>query len=98
MSKKNYEHNNENVIEWLTNEKVVWITACEMKLKNRLKALYEKDPESFNHWNVNQDGSIYACIPRKWIKVSAPRVLDEGKRRELGERMKELTKIRTERQ
>lgn len=76
----------ENVIEWFTGGSV-GITATEQKLKNRiikLKAQYQDEVEIYE----NKDGSIFAHIPRSWVKINHPRVMTEEQRNEAAERLK----------
>jgi hypothetical protein len=38
-----------------------------------MKKLYEKHSEKFEKFVLNEDGSVYARIPLKWLKITAPR-------------------------
>lgn len=102
MGEKNFDRNNENVIEWINGDMVISVTACEMKLKNRLTALHDNSPEAFKHFEVNADGSIWAVMPRKWLRLNVPvaRELTEEQRREVVERLNkarwEKTQIHTD--
>lgn len=68
------EQNNENMIEFLRTDKTCTISLTSQKYINRVKKLYEKAPEQFEAYKINPDGSLYARIPLKWVKITIPRV------------------------
>ena len=67
------EKNNENAVEFLTGEKTCTVSFTNQKFCNRIKKFYEKHPDRFETYVVNPDGSVYATIPLKWLKISVPK-------------------------
>ena len=92
---KNYETNNENAIEWLTNQSEISITATQPSLKSKLEKLRAAHPESFTHYTKNMDGSLWVTIPRAWLKINPPRSITwtDEQRKENAARL--LQKART---
>lgn len=90
---------NENVIEWLTNQKEAAVTASQRRLVNRLKRLHEKYPDEVIMVN-NSDGSVFAKIPVEWVSIRKPtkRELTEEERREMAEVFKARINLKEERQ
>lgn len=70
---------NENVIEWLKGQKTVAITlTAGSKFANKLIELNKTHDDI--DVRVNPDGSVFAHVPLKWIKISPPRkVSDEAR-------------------
>ena len=60
----------ENVIEFITNSHTVTVTFTSRKHINRIKKLYEEHKDDFKYFVENQDGSVCAKIPLKWIKIN----------------------------
>lgn len=80
---------NENVIEWLKGQQTVAITLTSgSKFANKIVKLSEIHNEI--DVRVNQDGSIFAHVPLKWIKISPPRKVSDEQRKAAGERLKRL--------
>lgn len=68
----------EFVIEWLRGQATATITAPNAsKLKNKVLKLSTEHPEDCIIITENDDGSILAHIPIKYIKVGAPRTVSE---------------------
>lgn len=83
------EKNNENAIEFYTGEKFCTVSLTNQKYCNRIKKLYEKNADEFEWFELNPDGSVYARIPLKWIKI-APRQksnLTDEQKKEIAERL-----------
>lgn len=82
--------NNENVIEWLTNQHTITCTFTQSKWVNKIKSLHKKHPEKVKILAENEDGSIYAKLPIKALKLSIiERNLTDEQREELGEKFKQ---------
>ena len=83
---------NENVIEFLRDQKTATVTFCQKKFINKIKDLADKFPDECRILKENEDGSIVAHIPVKWIKVNnpqrKPRDLSDEEREVLRNRMK----------
>ena len=54
--------------------------------------MQRSDPEDVKIIAMNNDGSIYAHVPRKYVKLRAPRILTEEQRVELIERGKNMSR------
>ena len=82
---------NENVLEWTTNQRKATLTISQQKYKNRIYELKERFPDEVDI-RENNDGSILAHIPTKWIKINPPRKLSEEYKTELAQRAKNTMK------
>ena len=88
--KRNFDTNNENCLEFLSGERYVTVSFTNRKHINRIKKLYEERKEDFKYFVENNDGSVCAKIPLKWIKINAGS--KEG--RTMTEEQKEAARIR----
>lgn len=79
---------NENVIEFLRNQDVATVTFCQPRFVNKVKALAKHYPEEVKITAENEDGSLVAHIPTRWIYLKAPRQLTEEERQALSDRAK----------
>jgi hypothetical protein len=61
---------NENMIEFLTNDKKCTVTFTNRKHINRIKKIHEERRDDFSYFFENEDGSVCAKIPLKWIKIN----------------------------
>lgn len=78
----------ENVIEWERDQERASLTLCQRRTINRIKELAEKYPEECQILAQNKDGSIFAHIPVKWIRINPPKQLSENQRAAIAERMR----------
>lgn len=67
----NFENNNENDICYLTGEHYITVYFSDRKMINRVKKLYEERTDEFKFMKINPDGSVYAKLPKKWLKLNA---------------------------
>lgn len=82
---------NENVIEWLRGSDIAGITApAGSRLKGRVMKLAQTHPDQVEIVKENQDGSIFAHVPVKFIKVSPPRRVSEEQKAAAAERFKRI--------
>lgn len=81
---------NENVIEFLRNQERATITLCQPRFITRIRKLAQEYPEECKIVVENQDGSIMAHIPTKWIKFNPSLQLTEERRKEMAERMRSV--------
>lgn len=90
------EKNNENAIEFYNGDKTCTVSITNQRYCNKLKKLYEAHPKEFERFVINADGSVYARLPLKWLKFSAPSVreVSEEQREMLRERMKQIARDR----
>lgn len=70
----------ENVIEFITGEKMTTITFTNRKHINRIKKIYLDRKDEFEFYHENEDGSIYARLPLKWIRINPGSKPDKPKR------------------
>lgn len=89
------ENCNENCIEWIKGSEFAGVTASEIAFKNQVLELAKKRPEDVKIIAMNNDGSIYAHVPRKYVKLHAPRILTEEQRAELVERGKNMSRSKS---
>lgn len=86
----------ENMIEFISGQRTATITFSNLKHINRIKKLYEDRPGEFKYFHQNEDGSIIAKVPLRWVKVSPPRennrVYTEEERAAIAERLKNSRK------
>lgn len=86
---KDFDNNNENCIEWLTGEHYTVVTFTDRKMINRIKKIYAERCSEFKYLTENNDGSICAKIPKKWIRINPGSVQDPNKpKREMSEERK----------
>ena len=87
-----FSSNNENCVEFLNNQHTITVSFCMQKWINKVKKLKEQYPDDVKILAENEDGSICAKLPIKYLKISAPKRVSEEQRRAASERLK---KIRT---
>lgn len=83
---------NECVIEFVRGDKTASVTAASStRLNGRIKKLAEQFPEEVQILSTNEDGSIFAHIPVRFIKVGAPRKVEmtDEQKAELAERFRQ---------
>lgn len=84
----------EEVIEWIRGESVATITACSSsRLNGKIRKLAQEHEEC-QIIRVNDDGSILAHVPVKWIKVSPPRKVSEEQRQAAADRFRKMRENR----
>lgn len=82
---------NEFVIEWVRGRDWAGVTAPSGSwLKTRVMKLRERYPDEVYVLAENADGSIFAHVPVKYIKISPPRKVSEEQRVAAGERLREM--------
>lgn len=89
------ESMNENIIEFLRNSNTATVSFCQGKYVTKIKKLAERFPNECQIVAENNDGSIVAHIPTKWIKINNPRrEMTEEERRLASERFKNNARSR----
>lgn len=78
----------ENVIEWVKDEERATLTLSQRRTITRIKELAESYPKECQVLAENKDGSVYAHIPVKWIRINPPMNLSEEQREKMAERMR----------
>ena len=86
----NFANNNENCIEFLNNQYRITVSFCMSKWINKVKKLKEEHPDDVKILAENEDGSICARLPIKYLKISAPRKVSDEQRQAASERFKKL--------
>lgn len=86
----------ENAIEFLYGDKEATVTFCSPRYVSKIKKLSKDRPEECKIIAENEDGSVVAHVPIRWVKISPPRKMDmtEEKKEELRERMKKMQEAR----
>ena len=86
------ERNTENVLEFISGTRTATVTFTNQKHINRIKKIYEDRKDEFKYFVENDDGSICAKLPLKWIKISPPkinnRIYTEEEKIKIAERLK----------
>lgn len=86
---KDFDNNNENCIEWLTGEHYTVVTFTDRKMINRIKKIYAERCSEFKYLTENNDDSICAKIPKKWIKCNPGSIPNPDKpKRKMSEEQK----------
>lgn len=95
MIEQNFDHSNENNVEFLTGQRKVTFTFTARKYINRIKKYKESHPDDVD-FVENSDGSICGHVPLKWLKISPPRKVEltDEQKAERSERMKKLAASR----
>ena len=84
------ETNNENCIEWISNQHSITCTLSQLKWVNKVKQLQKKHPDKVKIVAENEDGSIVAKMPIKALKLSIiERELSDEQRQEMSHRLKQ---------
>jgi hypothetical protein len=86
----NFINNSENCIEWLNNQHKITVSFCQEKWINKVKKLKDNYPDDVEIIAVNEDGSICAKLPAKFLKLSPPKKVSEEQRQAASERFKKL--------
>lgn len=91
---RNFE--GENNIEFLRNQETATVCFCQGRYISKIKALKEEYPDLVDICVENEDGSIVAHIPTKWVKISPPKQVDmsEERKEELRNRLAEYRNSR----
>lgn len=63
------EGNKENVIEWLTGQKVITLTLTQERMINRVRRLKKAHPDKVKI-KTNKDGSVLAKLPLSALKLN----------------------------
>ena len=82
----------ENAIEWYNGQDTITITLSQKKLINKIKYLASKFPDEVKIIAENEDGSIYAHIPLKYLKIQRPRELSEEEKEAARKRLEKYRK------
>ena len=84
---------NENCIEFLSGQHHCTVSFTSRKFINKIDKLYEKYTDEFVFYKKNSDGSVYARVPIRWLKLSnikRDREYTDEEREQLKERIKKM--------
>ena len=84
----------ENMIEFISGQHTCTVTFSNKKHINRIKKLYEERGDEFKYYHINEDGSVCAKLPLKWIKVNAGSVPGTRAKREMTDEQKQALRER----
>ena len=83
----------ETTINYIGGDKTFTMFSSEQKWVNKIRNFTEKDSKQYSpdvHITYeNDDGSLMAEIPLKWLKVSPPKKVSEEFKKAAGERMRQ---------
>ena len=82
----------ENAIEWYNGQDTITITLSQKKYINKIKQLANKYPNEVKIIAENENGSICAHIPLRYLKIQRPRELTEEERIEAAKRLEKYRK------
>lgn len=86
---KDFDNNNENCVDFLSGEHFITVSFTDRKMINRTKKLYAERKDEFKYFVENEDGSVCAKIPKRWLKLNPGSVPDPNKpKREISEEQK----------
>lgn len=60
----------ENCIEWINGEKIIHVTLSQKRLISKVEKMAVKHPNLVQILERNSDGSIFAHLPLKALKLS----------------------------
>ena len=76
---------NENVIEWLTNDDHIAVTFSQKKYVNKVKKFAKEDDRIY--LVENDDGSVFARLPIRYLKLNKPRTVSDEQREAARQRL-----------
>ena len=84
------ERNIENMVEFISGTRTATVTFSNQKHINRIKKIYEERKDEFKYFVENDDGSICAKLPKKWVKINPGSKPDPNKpKKQMSEEQKE---------
>lgn len=84
---------NEFAIEWVKGGKYAGVTVpTGTALKSKLLRLAEQNPEDVKIISENKDGSVFAHIPIKYVKISPPRKISDEQKEAASARFRQMWK------
>lgn len=76
----------ENVIEFLRDQKIATVTFSQRRYISRIKKLAKERPDECEIVVENQDGSIVAHIPVKWVRINPGKDMTDEEKAEYAKR------------
>lgn len=62
--------NTENMIDFISGRRSATVSFTNGKHIRRIKQIYAERKDEFKFYKENEDGSICATIPLKWVKIN----------------------------
>lgn len=91
------ENMNEFCIDWTRGAEAAGVTLPNATaMKSRVLKLADKYPDEVKILSTNPDGSIFAKVPVRYVKISRPREVSEEQAAAAGERFKKMWEERGE--
>ena len=78
----------ENVVEFLKDEKVATVTFSQGRYISKIRKLAQSHPDKVQITHENDDGSIVAHIPVSYVVIRSPRELTEEQKQEMAKRLR----------
>lgn len=72
--------NSENVIDFISGATHATVSFTNRRHINRIKKLHKERTDEFKFFMENEDGSVCATIPLKWIRINPGASPDAPKR------------------
>ena len=90
---------NEFAIEWVKGAEYAGVTVPSgTALKSKLFRLAEEHPDEVKIMAENDDGSIFAHIPVRYIKISPPKKMSDEQKEAASERFRQMWESKRERE
>ena len=88
----------ETVVGYVDEDSYASFTSAEKKWINKILKLKAEHPEQVDikAYPENNQGYIYAHLPKKWLKVSPPRQVSEEQKAAAAERLKAMRNNKNE--
>lgn len=77
----------ENSIEWYNGNEIMTVTLSQKKFINKILKLAELYPDEVKVDIINDDGTILAHIPLRYLRFTRPRELSEEEKEIARERL-----------
>lgn len=82
----------ETAIEHCLGDTYATVTAAEGTTVRMIRKLAAAHPTDVQIIAENNDGSLLAHVPWRWVKISAPRKMTEEQRQRAAERLRRIRK------
>ena len=77
----------ENAIEWYNGQDTITLTLSQKKFINKINRLAKEYPNEVKIDKINDDGTILAHIPLKYLRITKPREFTEEEKLKAKERL-----------
>lgn len=90
---------NEFCIEWIKGAEYAGIIVPSgTALKSKILKLAENNPDEVKIIAENNDGSVFAHVPVKYVKISPPKKISDEQKEAASERFRQMWKDKQERE